>query len=347
MPRRNLPPYVQVLRRNQRVAGFRGWATTGDKRVFGPTRRTADEAHADAIEMRKKAAASQSWGGTFGVRADEWLASIAVRVTSDTIDFYKGKLALVQQTIPKTMPVERIAAVVLREFVREAGKTASARTIQHCRRTLNGLFRWMVRRGIVATNPVPDVDWPSPEETQPDHFNERELASLLARVDDPFAHALAVVIAHTGLRRAEVARLRVADVDAGARLLWVHGKTRAQAQAFAPDADAAVAVLLSLAKGREFVIQGSTEGARRAVVAETFRAWQKKLGEPRWHPHALRHSLVTILLRNGVPFATVQRTARHSSYVTTQRYAHLVAEDVRAGLTRLRIVPKDEKAQHG
>lgn len=349
MPRRNLPPYVQVLRRNKVAVGYRGWAFTGGKRVFGPTRQDPDKAHDDAKRMREKAATESGWGGTLETRAKEWLAAIAVRVTEDTVAFYQGKLANIYATIPKTMPVDRITAAVVREFVREARdeKKLSARTIQHCRRTLNCLFRWMVRRGIATTNPIGEVDWPSPKDTRPDVFTEPELVAILDRITDPWARALSTFIACSGLRRAEVARLRVADVDADNRIVWTHGKTRSQPQPFAEDAVPAVATLLEHAAGREFVVPGTTDKARREAIAETFRHWQKTLGEPRWHPHALRHSLVTIMLRKGVPSATVQRTARHASYVTTQRYENLVAEDVRAGLTRLRIVRQDEKKAHG
>ncbi|MBL8738427.1 MAG: tyrosine-type recombinase/integrase [Planctomycetes bacterium] len=351
MPRRNIPPYVQVLRRPDRsVIGYRGWAITGEKRVFGETRKDPDEAHADAIRMRKAAATEASWGGSLETRAKEWLQAISVRVTEDTLAFYRGKLANIYATIPKTMPVDRITAAVVREFVRAARDESklSARTIQHCRRTLNCLFRWMVRRGIVPTNPIGEVDWPSPQDTRPDVFTEPELVSIIARITDPWANALSTFIACSGLRRAEVARMRVVDVDAENRIVWTHGKTRSQPQPYAEDADDAVATLLEHAKDREYVVPGTTDKARREAIAEAFRYWQKKLGEPRWHPHALRHSLVTIMLRKGVPSATVQRAARHASYATTQRYEHLVAEDVRAGLTRLRILPKsDSKQSHG
>lgn len=353
MPRRNLPPYVQVLWKGRKpartIAGYRAWSFTGDKRVFGPTRRTADEAHADAVRMRKTSTAQPAWGGAIEARATEWLQAIAVRVSEDTLAFYKGKLANVYLAIPKTMPVDRVSSDVLREFVRHAREVQqlSARTIQHCRRTLNGLFRWLVRLGMVKENPVSGAEWPSPKDTRPDVFTEAELVSVLDRISDPWAKALGVFVACSGLRRAEVARLRVADVDAKTRIVWTHGKTRSQAQPFADDADDSVAALLLAANDREFILPGSTDKARRQVIAETFRTWQKKLGEPRWHPHALRHSLVTIMLRKGVPSATVQRTARHASYVTTQRYENLVAEDVRAGLTRLRIVPKKVDEAHG
>jgi len=81
-------------------------------------------------------------------------------------------------------------------------------------------------------------------------------------------------------------------------------------------------------------------------VAETFRLWQRRLKEPRWHPHTLRHSVATIMLRRGVSPATVQRFLRHASYAMTQRYVHLVESDLRAATTRLRLLG-DDPISHG
>jgi integrase len=349
MPRRNTPPYVQVVRRNAKIVGYRGWWMRGEKRVFGPLRETADEAHADAMNRRRAIDATPEWGGAFETRAKEWLQAIAVRVTADSLEFCRGKLTNLYRTIPKSMPVDRITPPVIREFVREAREehALSARTIQHCRRVLNAFFRWLIRRGFVTANPCEQVEWPTPEETRPDVFRREELVALLARITDPWAQAIALFLACTGLRRAEVCRLRVQDIDAAQRMLWVRGKTRTQAHPIAGDADDAVKLLLAAADGREFLIGGSTDRARRNVVAETFRKWQKTLGEPRWHPHALRHSYVSIMLADGATNAQGQRAARHASFATTQRYANLIADDVRAAQSRLRLVPKVDEAAHG
>lgn len=353
MPRVNLPPYVQCVYRGKKpdrvLIGYRGWWMRGEKRCFGPTRKKAQQAYADAMDRRQANRDAPSWGGTLETRANEWLADAAVRVTTDSLDFCRGKLAAVYRTIPKSMPVDRITPAILREFVREAREKhhLGARTVQHCRRVLNAFFRWMIRRGFVTTNPVPDVEWPKPEESRPDVFTEAELIDLLARITDPWAQALALFIAGTGLRRAEVCRVQLGDVDAAGLLVWVRGKVRAEAQPIHQDAAGAVALLLESAKGREFLIPGSTDRARRNVVAETFRKWQRELKEPRFHPHALRHTLCTVMQRNGAGITTAQRALRHASVKTTQGYSHLIAADARDGMARLRLVRDEGEAEHG
>jgi len=54
----------------------------------------------------------------------------------------------------------------------------------------------------------------------------------------------------------------------------------------------------------------------------------------------LRHTTATLLLKAGVPLATVQRILRHSdSAITTEVYGHLDVEDMRKGLNPLAFGP--------
>lgn len=330
--RKKIPPYVQRTGKK-----YRAWAMLAGKRVFGPTRDLPQDAHADALRMRS----TQDFpvfGGTFGVRSEQWLAEIADTVAPDTCDFYRSHLRSVQRTIPPTIPLGKITPPVLREFVREAQQRGlGARSIQHAKRVLHNFMGWCVKRSYLLVNPVTAVEWPKVIETQPDVMTSDELETLLARVQEPWARSLMLFLAYTGLRRAEMARLRVQDIDRQQASIWVHGKARAQAHPIPADALPALDLLLTGTGPDDYVIPGSTERGRRNRIAETFRYWQKKLGEPRLHPHALRHSIATILLRQGVGAATVQRFLRHSSFAMTQRYVHLVESDVRKATAGLRL----------
>ena len=52
--------------------------------------------------------------------------------------------------------------------------------------------------------------------------------------------------------------------------------------------------------------------------------------------HALRHTYITNLARNGVPLVTAQKLARHSTpMLTAQRYTHIDLQDQNVAVDRL------------
>lgn len=51
-------------------------------------------------------------------------------------------------------------------------------------------------------------------------------------------------------------------------------------------------------------------------------------GYPNAYPHSLRHTFTTTMLRNGATLSHVQRLLGHSNISTTQRYEHLVTDDI-------------------
>lgn len=57
-------------------------------------------------------------------------------------------------------------------------------------------------------------------------------------------------------------------------------------------------------------------------------------GYPNAYPHSLRHTFTTTMLRNGATLSHVQRLLGHSNISTTQRYEHLVTDDIHRAHTK-------------
>lgn len=54
----------------------------------------------------------------------------------------------------------------------------------------------------------------------------------------------------------------------------------------------------------------------------------KQAGYPQAYPHSLRHGFTTTMIRQGANLSQVQRLLGHSNITTTQRYEHLVTDDL-------------------
>jgi len=66
----------------------------------------------------------------------------------------------------------------------------------------------------------------------------------------------------------------------------------------------------------------STQG-----IANIISQFRKDAGiERHVTPHMLRHTVATLLLRNGVDIRVVQEFLGHASIATTQRYTHIAKE---------------------
>lgn len=146
--------------------------------------------------------------------------------------------------------------------------------------------------------------------------------------------ALVDLLFATGMRVGEVSSLNLADFVVAESVFRVRGKGGRDRLAFVVDertvsiqrehielrtrlASESPALFLNASGGRL-----STQG-----IANIIAQFRKDAGiERHITPHMLRHTVATLLLRNGVDIRVVQEFLGHASIATTQRYTH-VAKD--------------------
>ena len=146
--------------------------------------------------------------------------------------------------------------------------------------------------------------------------------------------ALATAYA-AGLRAAEVASLRVVDIDSARGVIHVrHGKGGKDREAMlSPQLLAVLRTYWRLAMPKTFLFPGrdpdrpihpaALHTACRAAVEEAGLAKRVTL-------HALRHSFATHLLENGTDIRIIQVLLGHNSLLTTALYTHVSTDVIRA-----------------
>ena len=165
------------------------------------------------------------------------------------------------------------------------------------------------------------------------HVEMPELVSLFAACPKETAAgardaALLAVLRVAGLRRAELAALKVEDLDRMAWTLRVLGKGNKERRAYVVQAKPEVEAWLAVrgdAAGPLFCAvnkAGRPTGARmgESSIAYVLGRVAARAGVEDVSPHDMRRTFVGDLLDAGADIAVVQRLAGHAQVTTTQRY---------------------------
>jgi integrase/recombinase XerD len=196
----------------------------------------------------------------------------------------------------------------------------------------------VIRRPMAAA--VPSVaGWRLaglPKGLEPDHV-QRLLGSCdcrTARGRRDFA--ILTTLARLGLRAAEVATLRLEDIDWRTGELVVHGKgTRAERLPLPTDVGTAIAAYL---RGRPTTAQGRTVFVRLIAphaalsptgVTHLVAVAARRAGLGLIHAHRLRHFAATQTLRAGASLSEIQQLLRHARAQTTAIYAKVDRDALR------------------
>jgi integrase len=214
------------------------------------------------------------------------------------------------------------------------GERLTRSTIRAHLRALGRIFKLAIREGFLPAdgNPVQRVSKPEEVKPTPYRRTREEVERILGAIRETGAHAdadLVRLLFSTGLRRTELAHVRVEDVDFGARELRVeHGK---RGKRTLPIPERMVPLLERLitlgepsddASGRRrewvgegakrYLLPGATEQHRAAYVSRIFKRWKVKLELPRLHAHAMRHAFITYLARLRFPAHVIATLSGHS-----------------------------------
>ncbi len=169
-----------------------------------------------------------------------------------------------------------------------------------------------------------------------------ESAALLASCDRRTAigrrdYALLVILLRLGLRRGEVAALKLDDIDWRAGELVVVGKG-ARLDRLPLPADVGEAITGYLTRGRpaterrEVFLRARApfEPIAAGTVASTVRRACRRAGVAEVGSHALRHTVACEMVDAGVPLVEIAQVLRHQSLQSSAIYARVDLDRLRA-----------------
>lgn len=214
-------------------------------------------------------------------------------------------------------------------------RTQSVRLVQ-----LRGFFSWLCKRDLLPANPASDLDLPRPEQRLPKYIlNPHDVEVILAQPDVSTEsglrdRAMLETFYSTGIRRSELAHLKIHDIDYDRRTLtvrqgkgkkdrmvpigeralsWINKYTEEVRVAFSCSRSDEALFLSNL--GEAFSPMRLTQLVRGYVQAAD-------IGK-RGSCHLLRHALATHMHENGADIRFIQEILGHAKLETTQVYTHV------------------------
>lgn len=357
-------PYVQVRydpadkgkpRKERRVIAYRACPTVNKVREFGRDRATPKEAYDDAVKLKAGERLATVSHITLQAAINEMIDDLRSTISAGTIGFYRLQAKAIFRFVEPEATLIALTAAKLNELIEMALRADySTQTVCHYKTLLSRLISWCKmpqRKWWVGDNPVPTASWPTPQPRRPDVLSEEEMQDHLEKLRRASAedYDLVMFMALSGLRRAEMARLHADDVQFPIGIFYADGKNREEPAPITAQLRPFLNRLVKRAKGgylvqlRKVPPPGKEEVRRTEAVARVFRRWCELCSDRRLHPHTMRHTLATVMLRNGVELGRVQKMLRHSVVQTTNRYVHLVPEDLHAAIGTISYVKRPKK----
>lgn len=210
-----------------------------------------------------------------------------------------------------------------------------SRTVCRKLSSIRALYRFLKITGVREDDPAAAIPGPSVAKRRPAPLKVDEVMKLLrttiaGRTDQARLRDAAIMelFYASGMRRAELASVRLADVDLAERTIRVTGKgNKERVVVINHCAAAAIESYLRVRPSSSdpalFLGRGG-HGLTPAHVWRIFRTIYRVSGvQKHATPHTLRHSFATHLVENGVDLETVRELLGHESLATTGVYLQL------------------------
>jgi len=183
------------------------------------------------------------------------------------------------------------------------------------------------------------IPFPKRQRPLPTVLSQDEVARLIDSAQSLMHRAMLMTLYGTGVRRAELCQLKVADVDSKRMVIRVRdGKGGRDRDVLLSDK-----LLETLReywrwmKPKTYLFPGTVKNWRADVPITTKVVWtavneaRKRAGiEKRITPHTLRHSFATHMLEAGADLRTIQVLLGHAELADTAVYLHLSRRHLQA-----------------
>lgn len=233
--------------------------------------------------------------------------------------------------------VDTIDLLAIREWLaHQYDRQLSAVSMRRKLAALRMFFQYLVRQGMVGSNPARLIRLPKAPKLLPPVMSAEEAGQLIDgvaadKLDRPYPKrdlAILEMLYGCGLRISELAGLDLEDLDRAERWVRVRGKGRKERQV--PITGKAFAALeVYLLERPVSTVTAVFLNHRRARLTDRGMRGMVKFyarhlaGDASIHPHSFRHAFATHLLSDGADLRAIQELLGHARLSTTQKYTQV------------------------
>ncbi len=237
--------------------------------------------------------------------------------------------------------VKKVDAKLVRSWiVHLMEQQLSPRSVNRKVSTVKAFFRFLMKEKIVENNPAFNLPLPRIRKKLPHFVEEPNLNQLLDNgyFRDDFRgirdKLIVALLYGTGIRLAELLKLKASDFNTGENLIKVSGKRQKERIIPYPrEMNALVDRYLEIRNREVGVFQDAllvTEKGMPVYEKLIYRVVKKNLeyvtSLEQKSPHVLRHSFATHLLNKGADLNAVKELLGHANLAATQVYTHTTFE---------------------
>ncbi len=194
---------------------------------------------------------------------------------------------------------------------------------------LSSFCNYLVKKGKLRDNPLKLLIRPKKGRRIPEFYSQTSINDWIDHKEEaptPVSVMIHLLYA-TGIRRAELAGIRVPDLDFDRSLLRVCGKGNKERdvplsedmvrdlQRFLEEREVPSPWLFSRKNGDQLALTTVSKMVHKELARDPAFTGKKS-------PHVLRHSLATHLLNRGADLNSIKELLGHTSLAATQVYTH-------------------------
>lgn len=316
MPKRKpaLPPRVRA-----HGNGFRGVATILGRRAYGPTYPTVDGAIA-WLESLERVGPEAGAPLTLNDGLDLLRRDLAdTAAAQGTVDFYERSHLELATVLGGDTRLDALNEKAIRFYIdrRKRRGVALQTIVKKELGTLRRIIRLAMQSGRLGRDPMLGVKMPRVRGGRFDTIAAADVAAAIEKIRaaNPDHADIVELVWRTSMRRAEVARLTVEDVDIPNRRLYVLGKAVDRYRPIGADLVPVLERMIARVGSGPLV-------SSIKKIENVFGRWRKKLGGGAFSPHVLRHGFASDLLNRGTPEPVVASLMGHQGTRMLARYFH-------------------------